>query len=193
MLEVKVTIDAPALVATLEKVAEAVAMAHTTQVLMQDNPSGALKAAVEPPQPVPTRAPEKQPQPGSTGAMSAAAQQLSQAMAQMPPAGTTPGSVPTTAAPAPGPGPSPTPATTASTTGQTQTAPGSAPAAPTTAPSYTVEQLQKAGGDLITADPGKMPALLALLQQFGVAAVTGLKPEQYGPFATALRGIGAVI
>ena len=75
MLEVKVTIDAPALVAALEKVAEAVAMAHTTQVLMQDNPSGALKAAVEPPQPVPTRAPEKQPQPGSTGAMSAAAQQ----------------------------------------------------------------------------------------------------------------------
>ena len=74
-----------------------------------------------------------------------------------------------------------------------QTAPGSTPAAPTTAPGYTVEQLQKAGGDLITADPGKMPALLALLQQFGVAAVTGLKPEQYGPFATALRGIGAVI
>ena len=64
---------------------------------------------------------------------------------------------------------------------------------PTTAPSYTVEQLQKAGGDLITADQDKMPALMALLQQFGVPAVTSLKPEQYGPFATALRGIGAVI
>ena len=67
------------------------------------------------------------------------------------------------------------------------------PTAPTTAPSYTVEQLQKAGGDMITANPGKMPELMALLQQFGVAAVTGLKPEQYGPFATALRGIWAVI
>lgn len=181
MLEVKVTIDAPALVAALEKVAEAVAMAHTTQVLMQDNPGGALKAAVEPPQPVPTRAPEN------------LAQQINQAVAQMSQAKLATGAVFTTAAPAPGPGPSPTPATTVSTTGQTQTAPGSVPTAPTTAPSYTVEQLQKAGGDMITANPGKMPELMALLQRFGVAAVTGLKPEQYGPFATALRGIGAVI
>ena len=81
MLEVKVTIDAPALVAALEKVADAVAMAHTTQVLIQDTPSGALKTAVELPQPVPTRAPEKQPKPGSTEAMAQAAQQFGQAMA----------------------------------------------------------------------------------------------------------------
>ena len=177
MLEVKVTIDAPALVAALEKVAEAVAMAHTTQVLMKDTPGEALVTAVEPPRPVPTQAPEQPPQPGSPKAMSAAQ-----------------GAVFTTAAPAPGPTPA-APVSSVSTTGQTQTipGPGSVPTAPTTAPSYTVEQLQKAGGDMITANPGKMPELMALLQQFGVAAVTGLKPEQYGPFATALRGIGAVI
>lgn len=63
-----------------------------------------------------------------------------------------------------------------------------APVAP--APSFTVEQIQKAGGDLIAADPQKMPELLALLQQFGVPAVAELRPEQLGAFATALRQIG---
>ena len=38
-----------------------------------------------------------------------------------------------------------------------------------------------------------MPQLLALLAQYGVQAVTQLTPEQYGPFALALRGLGGNI
>ena len=66
-----------------------------------------------------------------------------------------------------------------------------APPAPTAAPSYTSEQLAKVGADLVQA--GKMPQLLALLAQYGVQAVTQLPPEQYGPFALALRGLGGNI
>lgn len=170
MFEVKVTIEAPALVAALEKVSNAMKLAHTTQALMEVDPAQAVHTAMEPPAPVPVSAPVSTPN------------------AITP----TTGAAPTAAAPAPAPGPSPAPVTTAPVAGPTYTAPGST-SAPTTAPSYTVEQLQKAGGDLITADPNKMPQLMGLLQQFGVPAVTGLKPEQYGAFATALRGIGAVI
>ena len=59
------------------------------------------------------------------------------------------------------------------------------------APTFTVEQVGKAGADLIAANPGKMAELQALLAQFGAPCVTALKPEQLGPFATALRGLGA--
>lgn len=69
-----------------------------------------------------------------------------------------------------------------------------APVAPTTpAPGYTVEQLSKAGAALTSIDPGKRGQLIALLQQFGVQAITQLAPEHYGAFATALRGLGAAI
>lgn len=60
-------------------------------------------------------------------------------------------------------------------------------------PAITLEQVAKAGADLISAAPAKMPELLALLKQFGVPAVNALKPEQIGAFATALRGLGAKI
>lgn len=69
----------------------------------------------------------------------------------------------------------------------------SAPVAPTSpAPGYTLEQLSKAGAGL-ASDPIKRDQLIALLQQFGVPAITMLPPEQYGAFATALRGLGAKI
>lgn len=69
-----------------------------------------------------------------------------------------------------------------------------APIAPTTpTPGYTVEQLSKAGAALTSIDPGKRDQLIALLQQFGVQAITQLAPEHYGAFATALRGLGAAI
>lgn len=66
-----------------------------------------------------------------------------------------------------------------------------APTAP--APSLTLEQVGKAGADLVAGNPAKMTELLGLLGQFGVQAVTELKPEQVGPFATALRGLGGKI
>lgn len=67
--------------------------------------------------------------------------------------------------------------------------PVSAPIA--AAPSYTLDQVGKAGADLIVEHPEKMQALTTLLQQFGVASVQALKPDQLGAFATALRGLGA--
>ncbi|BAK97386.1 hypothetical protein OBV_01880 [Oscillibacter valericigenes Sjm18-20] len=110
---------------------------------------------------------------------------------------------------APVPGVNPTPAVSASAPSpvympgvQPQTAvptapvanftpaiPSMAPVTPTAAPAYTLEQISKAGADLAAA--GKTPQLLGLLQQFGIQAVNMLPKEQYGAFATALRGLGA--
>lgn len=66
-----------------------------------------------------------------------------------------------------------------------------APVAP--APTYTLEQVSRAGAELISADSGKLPQLRELLQKYGVPAVTELKPEQLGSFATELRALGAQI
>lgn len=92
----------------------------------------------------------------------------------------------------PAPAPTiPTAAPTAPTAAPT--APTAAPLAPTAAPAYTLEQVGKAGADLIAANAAKLPDLQKLLADFGVPYVTALKPEQLGAFATALRGLGANI
>ena len=99
-----------------------------------------------------------------------------------------------TPAPAPAnPAPAPAPVAAAPVAGLQVTPPGNAPAtAPVAAaPTYTVEQIGKAGADLVSQDAAKMPELLALLQKYGVQAITQLKPEQLGAFATELRGLGA--
>ncbi|MFT8710442.1 MAG: hypothetical protein ABF820_13530 [Sporolactobacillus sp.] len=63
---------------------------------------------------------------------------------------------------------------------------------PTTAPTYSLDKLAAAGAQLM--DAGKQNDLINLLNnQFGVQALTMLKPEQYGSFATALRQLGAAI
>ena len=121
--------------------------------------------------------------------------------------GNLPPAVPVNPAPAPAPTPGPASAAAAAAvpvTGQTaapvnptppaapvpvNAAPPVVPTAP--APGFTLEQVGKAGADLIAANPAKMPELLGLLGQFGVQAITELKPEQVGAFATALRGLGA--
>ena len=67
-----------------------------------------------------------------------------------------------------------------------------APTVPVAPPQqYTLEQIMQAGAALM--DANKMNELSGLLHTFGVAAVTQLKPEQFGAFATALRGLGAKI
>jgi len=71
------------------------------------------------------------------------------------------------------------------------TAAAPAPAVPVTAPTYTLDQIAKAGANLV--DAGKMEQLLALLTKYGVQAVTQLTPDQYGAFATELRALGAQI
>lgn len=68
-----------------------------------------------------------------------------------------------------------------------------APTAPVSAPSYTIDQIAKAGAELIGQHPGKMPQLTGLLAQYGVPSIQALRPEQLGPFATALRGLGATV
>lgn len=90
--------------------------------------------------------------------------------------------------------PAPTPAATVPAQVPIATVPVQAPVVPVApAPVFTIEQVGKAGADLIAADPTIMPKLLALLEQFGVQAVAELKPDQTGPFATALRGLGGKI
>lgn len=99
-----------------------------------------------------------------------------------------PVSPPTSAVPV-----TPTPPATAPAPAPSTPAPA-VPVAPTTpSPGYTLEQLSTAGANLTRADPSKMAQLVALLQQYGVQAVTQLAPEHYGAFATALRGLGAAI
>lgn len=78
-------------------------------------------------------------------------------------------------------------------TAPVQQAPVTPPAqpVPTTAPSYTLDDLTRAAIPLM--DSGKQPELLQLIRSFGVEALPSLQPEQYGAFATALRGMGAQI
>ena len=90
-----------------------------------------------------------------------------------------------------------TPANMIAKTSAATTAPTAAPAAAPApvplaeTPAYTIEDISKAGAGL--AQAGRVNDLVALLAQFGVRACMELKPEQYGAFATALRGLGATI
>ncbi|WP_238725334.1 hypothetical protein [Diplocloster agilis] len=61
----------------------------------------------------------------------------------------------------------------------------------TTATTYTLDDLSRAAMPLM--DAGKQEDLIRLVGQFGVASLQDLPPEQYGAFATALRGMGAQI
>lgn len=102
----------------------------------------------------------------------------------MPPAGTAP--APATPAPAVTPAPAPAPVQAPVTPAP---APAPVPVAP--APTYNRDQIMTAGAALI--DAGKINELMGLLNSFGVQAVTQLKQDQLGAFATELRKLGAQI
>lgn len=73
-----------------------------------------------------------------------------------------------------------------------QTAPTqSAPTVPTSQRTYTLDELATAAMPLM--DAGMQQQLQQLISSFGVDALPALPPEQYGNFATALRGMGANI
>lgn len=168
MMEMKITVEAPDLAASILKLAEAIASGPDPALLIPDEP---LPVSAYPATPAPVAAP------------------VSPA-----PVNPTPGPAPIMAAPVVAPSPSPTPVTNAPTAGPTSAAPGNtpAPAVPVAgAPTYTLDQISRAGASLV--DAGKMQQLLELLGRYGVQAVTQLKPEQYGAFATELRGLGAQI
>lgn len=104
----------------------------------------------------------------------------------MPPADTAP--APATPAPAvtPAPAPAPVPVQAPVTPAP---APAPVPVAP--APTYNRDQIMTAGAALI--DAGKINELMGLLNSFGIQAVTQLKQDQLGAFATELRKLGAQI
>ena len=65
-------------------------------------------------------------------------------------------------------------------------------AVPTSTVAYTMDDLARAGMSLM--DCGKQADLQRLLmERFGVDSLPQLPKEQYGAFATALRGMGAQI
>lgn len=166
MMEMKITVEAPDLAASILKLAKAIASGPDPDILTPDEP---LPVASYPTAPAPAPAPA----------------------APVSPAPVTPTQPPAPTATPPVAAPSPAPAPTA---GQTSAAPGNTPA-PTVpvagAPTYTLDQISRAGASLV--DAGKMQQLLELLGRYCVQAVTQLQPEQYGAFATELRALGAQI
>ena len=175
MMEMKITVEAPDLAASIIKLAEAIASGPDPNLLTPDEPR---PVSSYPTTPAP-----------------AVAAPVAAPVAPVSPAPVTPTATPT---PAPGPAvaaPAPTAGPASVTPGNTP-APAvpvtTAPAVPvTTAPAYTLDQISRAGASLV--DAGKMQQLLELLGRYGVQAVTQLQPEQYGTFATELRALGAQI
>ena len=167
MMEMKITVEAPDLAASIIKLAEAIASGPDPNLLTPDEPR---PVASYPTTPAP-----------------AVAAPVAAPVAPVSPAPVTP-----TATPTPTTGPAV--AAPAPTAGPASVTPGNtpAPAVPvTTAPAYTLDQISRAGASLV--DAGKMQQLLELLGRYGVQAVTQLQPEQYGTFATELRALGAQI
>lgn len=164
MMEMKITVEAPDLAASILKLAEAIASGPDPALLIPDEP---LPVSAYPATP--------------------AAAPVAAPVAPVSPAPVTPTQTPAPTATPPVAAPAPT-------AGQTSAAPGNTPAptVPVTgAPTYTLDQISRAGASLV--DAGKMQQLLELLGRYGVQAVTQLKPEQYGAFATELRALGAQI
>lgn len=60
-------------------------------------------------------------------------------------------------------------------------------------PVPTMDQIANAGAKLLDDDASKMPALLDLLSEYGVQAITYLKEDQLASFAARLRALGAEV
>lgn len=93
------------------------------------------------------------------------------------------------------PTPPPTPAAPVSTApvSEAVTPPPSAPTqeASSAAVSYSLDDLARAGADLLDQD--KQAEIPALLERFGITSLPDLPKERYGEFATAMREMGARI
>lgn len=87
--------------------------------------------------------------------------------------------------------PTPIPGVPLSATPAQSPAPINPAPVPTATPQYTLEMIAVAGSALI--DAGKLDALMALLGKYGVDSLTNLDPSQYGAMATDLRALGARI
>ena len=197
MLELKVTIEAPGLSTAINRLAAAIAYSRAPVPMPSTDPANPMTApnpaALATPAPIntpaaPVTGPGASPSngavtnptqagfapPAQTGAPAAPMAGPTSAFPSNPPVNPTAAGVPTGAPTAP----------TGAQAYQT-----GVPVAP--GPQYTVDQIMQAGATLM--DAGRVDELVNLLHTFGVQAVTDLKPEQMGAFATALRGLGAKI
>lgn len=89
--------------------------------------------------------------------------------------------------------PAPSPAEPVPTTTPTEPTPEPVPTqeVSTAAVSYTLDDLAKAGSELL--EQGKQKELPGLLQRFGITSLPELPKDQYADFALALREMGAKI
>ena len=71
--------------------------------------------------------------------------------------------------------------------------PAAADIAAEAADTPTLDQIANAGAALLDKDPNSMPALLQLLSDFNVQAITFLKEDQLAAFAERLRALGAEV
>lgn len=74
------------------------------------------------------------------------------------------------------------------------TSPDPVPTAPPptmTAKPIDLNAISRAGASLV--DSGRMPEVLAVLKDFGVEAITQLRPDAYPAFADRLRALGATV
>ncbi len=177
MLEIKVTIEAPALAEAINNLAGAV----RAGVAVQEQPAMPAQNAVQPVQapqdvtPAPTAPAPVQPPQDAQAGISAAPQ--SQPQPQQP----VPAAQPQPVTPAP----------------QQQAAPvvQPQPQAPvqqaTQAAAITLDDLSRAGAALI--DQGKMQQVMATIQKYGVLTITQIPQSQYSALAADLRALGAAL
>ncbi len=173
MLEIEVTIEAPALAEAINNLADAV----RAGVAVQEQPAMSAQNAVQPVQapqdvtPAPTAPAPVQPTQDAQAGVSA--------VPQSQPQQTAPVAQPQPVTPAP----------------QRQTAPVVQPQAPvqqaTQAAAITLDDLSRAGAALI--DQGKMQQVMATIQKYGVLTITQIPQSQYSALAADLRALGAAL
>lgn len=182
-MEITVNVKCPDLALAASALAKAILSANTPAMLTPqvDLDPSEVKAAMQstPVQIMPDAYPTQAPVAAPTQTTAAPQAPTSAATAPSP-------AVPVTAAPAPNPATITPPAAMTA-----PTAPGAVPTTP--APGITGDMVAKAGADLIAANPQAMGPLNALLQKYGVGCAQELRPDQIGPFATEMRGLGAKI
>ena len=173
MLEIKVTVEAPALVEAINNLAGAV----RAGVAIQEQPAMLTQNAVQPVQapqdftPVLTASAPVQPTQDAQVGVSAAPQSQPQQ--------TVPVAQPQPVTPAP----------------QSQAAPVVQPQAQvqqaTQAAAITLDALSRAGAALI--DQGKMQQVMATIKKYGVLTITQIPPSQFPALAADLRALGAAL
>lgn len=178
MIEIKVTIEAPDLSASINNLAEALKNAHDViPGKVVDFPAPVAETPVEAPEAPVTVNPEP----------------VAEVAAVPEPVNPTPVNV-TGGVNGEAPVTTSAPTVAAPTPVQTETVapvPAATSEPPKTEKVITADDIARAGASLL--NEGKMPGLIALLAKHGVQAITQLKPEQYADVAAGLRELGANI